>query len=275
MPLDRTPVKNILGYFSKKRDRPSTSSSEEGTSARVTKKTNVEDTMEGVKKDHDKEFDELLEDPEMDGVVGDFERHLEDCFKDFKAQIVNKLKNVLTSMNKKIGELENRVQRIENRETDIDSMELKNIKIELNRQHQYSRKDNLRVFGQEENKDEDCKKVVCDLIQKALNVKIEPCDISAAHRLPQTKKQKHKPIIVRMKDRSLRQEIPTSRKKLKGTGKSIAEDMTASNVRLLAEAEASKCFKAVWFANGRVRAQGKKDRIHTLDLFVNFQEVAK
>jgi hypothetical protein len=73
---------------------------------------------------------------------------------------------------------------------------------------------------------------------KPTNV-ITPADISATHRLPSKQPNKTKHIIVRLKDRTLRQDILSKQKELKGTGRSIAEDMTRENVHLLKDAEDS------------------------------------
>ena len=285
MSAEKSTPKGILSFFSRsqKRDHPSTSSSEEGTVSK-TKSAKTED-MAGVQKDLLRDFDDLLEDEQqMEGVVGEFERHLESCFKDFRTNIVGKLKSVLSGMNDKIKNFEARIQRLEQQKGGIDSEELQNIQIQVNRNHQYSRKDNLRIFEKEELPDEDTKQVVCDLVNVKLNVKIKPSDISAAHRLPkskpskkkgkkQRKEQKHRPIIVRLKGRGLRQEILKARKKLKGSGVSIAEDMTAANYALMKDAEASQCFKSVWFANGKVRAEDEQKKVHTLEIFDKFREL--
>jgi hypothetical protein len=48
-----------------------------------------------------------------------------------------------------------------------------------------------------------------------LNVRIAPADISAAHRLPKSEKQKFKPTIVHFKDRTQRMDVLKRRKILK------------------------------------------------------------
>ena len=222
------------------------------------------------------EFDELLEEQNINTVVGDFEKHMEECFLDFKNNIVRKLKVVIQNVFEKVSELEKRVVDLETDRENMDSKQIQDIKIQLNRQQQYSRKDNIRIFGLEESaSNEDCKQVVCNFINHSLKVNIQPSDISAAHRLPKSGKQTHKPMIVRLKDRSQRQAILQVRRKLKGSHKSIGEDMTKDNVKLVAEAEASKCFKSVWFYNGRVKAEDHKKRKYTLELFDNFEAIVK
>jgi hypothetical protein len=177
------------------------------------------------------------------------------------------MKKVLNKMTEKVNNLEERVKQCEKRVKETEnnhSKDLEQIIIEQNRQAQYSRKDNIRIFGKEEKAKEDCKTVVCDFINKALGIVIIPADISAAHRLPKTGKQKYKPIIVRLKDSIQRQDILKNRKKLKGSGVSISE---------VYNAEKSGCFASVWFAYGKVKGTDKKGQRHTLNLFENFQKM--
>lgn len=284
---EKTPTQRTLRnlFATRKRGPPSTGSSTEGTTSKVTKKISLEKEMENqdIQKDLLRELEDGTEDTMAECVIlGDFEKHIEKCFKEFKVQIREQLKQVVSKMNDKIKVLEARVEVCEKelalaaeRSEQICPKEIEQIKVELNRQAQYSRKDNLRIFGKAESKDEDCKQVVCDLIKNSLKVKIVPSDISAAHRLPKSGKQKHPPIIIRLKDRSQRQEILKVRKLLKGSGISVSEDMTRENVQLVKDAEVSGYFTSVWFANGKVKAADGKNNKYTLNIFDNFPEIAK
>ena len=81
-------------------------------------------------------------------------------------------------------------------------------------------------------------------------------------------------MIAKIKDRTQRQAVLKNRKRLKGSGISIAEDMTRDNLKLMQDAEASEVFQSVWFSNGKVRAIRKGDikkNIVILNLFDNFE----
>jgi arginyl-tRNA synthetase len=284
MSEEKTPTHKTLFSFwpSKKRGPPTTGSSTEGTISKVPRTTEVNsesEDMAGIKKDLMEELDKDLMDTETaDTVVDGFEKQMEKCFRDFKESIRASLRKVVITMNERMNVLSERLdmcmKELNERKSSVNSRkELEQIKIELNRQAQYTRKDNLRMFGVKEKDDEDCKKVVCTVINKSLDVNIVPSDIAVAHRLPKSGKQKHRPIIVRLKDHSLRWDILKVRKKLKGTGISIAEDITRENFKLMMEAQVSDCFTSVWFTNGKVKAVDVRKKSYILNLFDDFKEI--
>ena len=286
MSSEKTPTHRTLYSFwesvrGKKRGAPSTGSSTEGTvsKAQRTDSVDLEDMASaGLKKDLLEDFEsDLMDTATTEHVVDGFEKHMETCFQQFRDQIRSSLKKVITAMNEKINTLTERLDNFIKEQRDKDSgagsQELEKLKIELNRQAQYSRKDNLRMFGVAENEGEDCRQVVCDVIARKLDVHILPSDIAVAHRLPKSRKQTHPPIIIRFKERQVRWDILKVRKKLKGSGISIAEDMTQDNFKLMMDAQESGCFTSVWFSNGRVKASDRKKKTHTLNLFDDFKRM--
>ena len=273
-------IKSFFSGYSRKRSPPTTGSSTEGGVSKGKKSAKVDDKdMDDIKADLLRDFDSEISDlnEEME-IVGSFEQNMEKAFRDFKDKIQASLKNVVNKLSEKIAALESRVKALESGDTNTGGGDKNfNIKVkkELNRQAQYAKKDHARMFGVPEQKGEDCRKVVCDIICKKLKIKIVPSDISVAHRVKKSKRQKHRPIIIRFKDRTQRFEILKERKLLKGSGISIAEDITIDNLNLIQEAEESELFAGVWFWNGKVFAKDKKNSkvVYTLDLFVNFEEI--
>ena len=69
----------------------------------------------------------------------------------------------------------------------IKCSEAKRITLEAKAQaienEQYSRKSNIKIYGMEENKNENSKKVVFDMCKKDLKLEIHEKDIDAAHRV--------------------------------------------------------------------------------------------
>jgi archaellum component FlaC len=181
---------------------------------------------EDLRTDLVEDFEDAEETSFSSEVIKEFDNEMERCFHEFKQEIRGQLKKLMARVDKKLNELETRVKVLETKVKEGDESKLKEIKKELNRQGQHSRKDNVRMFGADEKKDEDCKKVVCDIITKKLQIKVNPTDISVAHRLPKSKRQEHRPIIAKFKDRDLKQEVVLARKKLKGSGIRIAENIT-------------------------------------------------
>ena len=278
----KTPTSNLfswLGGKKGKRERPSTSSSSEGTMPKVTKKSRsakFQTPMKDIQKELLEDFDESEEEI---SILENFDKNMENYFKEFKNKIRDQLKKVVTVVTERIGELEKRVKVLEGELQNKggasgDTNDMIKMKDEINRYGQYTKKDLARMFGVVETKEEDCRQVVSDIITQRLKIKVVPTDISVAHRVGKSTRQKHRPIIIRFKDRTQRYEIMKARKVLKGSGISIAEDMTRENMELIRRAEGSRCFQSVWFWNGKVCAKNKDGKkIYTLNLSDNFKEV--
>ena len=277
MPRDeKTPTTGFKSFFSgRKRGPPSTDSSE-GTISQTKKSTKVsEDNMKDIQADLLAEFDEHS-DSEEEVIMENFDKTMEKYFHEFKDRIRAQLKSALSKMTARMEELEKRITALESERADRDNEMLK-VKSVQNRQAQYIKKDHCRMFGVAENKGEDCRKLVCEILSKKVNVPIIPEDISVAHRVKKSKRQTHRPIIIRFKDRTQRFEILKQRKRLKNSGISIAEDITLDNLNLIREAENSGYFESVWFWNGKVCAKDKADKTKTyeLNLHEDFESVRK
>ena len=102
----------------------------------------------------------------------------------------------------------------------------------LNDLEQHSRKDSVRMFGVRDlNKQETAEKtvnVVVDVLS-SIDVQITKNDISIAHRLGKFTEYKARPIIVKFNSRLQKNKALYQRRKLKGTGMGISEDLTAKN----------------------------------------------
>ena len=137
----------------------------------------------------------------------------------------------------------------------------------LNNMEQYSRRSCIRLFGLEEKKGENTDFLVSEVIRTKLGVSLEPVkDIDRSHRTgnvqqsssstPTGHSSNHKPrprsIIVKLNSYRKRREIITNRKKLKGSGIVIAEDLTKENQKLLSLARESTKVKSAWTSDGRV-----------------------
>ena len=107
---------------------------------------------------------------------------------------------------------------------------------------QYSRRTCIRIFGVKEEKGENTDAIAADIITNKLGIPLDPvCDIDRSHRTGKVKEasqttssashvhQKPRSIIVKMTTYRKRREIMLNRKKLKDTGITIVEDLTAKN----------------------------------------------
>ena len=129
---------------------------------------------------------------------------------------------------------------------------------------QYSRKNAIRVFGlavPESRKDfENCKKTICDKLNESqLGVHLSELNFSVAHRVGKVNNGKQA-ILACFYDRDLQRTVIRARKKLKGTGISIAEDLSEANVRLLnrLQSDEYKIFiDSAWAWNGKIKCKAK------------------
>lgn len=122
---------------------------------------------------------------------------------------------------------------------------------------QYMRRDNLRVFGIEEEDDENEEVLEAKLIGVAadMGVELESSDISVAHRTGKPG-QGNRPVIVRFSQRKKRNEVMSKKKELKKKERKIFvnEDLTPLRATLLKMVKEQPGVKGVTTRDGRILA---------------------
>ena len=140
------------------------------------------------------------------------------------------------------------------------------IETDLNDLEQYGRRFNIRIFGLSLANEEDCKEKVATLVSESLGISsFAADDIEAAHPLPVRKvnsassgtQRQTASLIVRLRSKSTREQILQKRKQLKGTGISIAEDLTSLNVNLLNRLHNDERISDSWSMNGKIYCKFK------------------
>ena len=119
----------------------------------------------------------------------------------------------------------------------------------MNNLEQYSRRGNLRIFGLEVPKDVDCNKFIAQFCMNKLQVKMQDSDIASSHPIParnNSSDSNKKCIIVRFANRNIRNLVLQARKKLKGSGISISEDLTVVNIDLLNRLKKDQTISELW-----------------------------
>ncbi|XP_071050802.1 uncharacterized protein [Onthophagus taurus] len=147
--------------------------------------------------------------------------------------VVKQLQNDLNNMGKEVIGLKTQLV-VANRK--IDELE------------QYTRKDNLRVYGIKELKGENTNELIMNVCREKMGINIQSSDISTSHRL-RAPENGIKPIIVRFTRRDVKKQIFNFKKKLKGTQIVIKEDLTARKAQLLKTAAGKLGPRAVWTSN--------------------------
>lgn len=153
---------------------------------------------------------------------------------------MDRLRGEVTSLAEKVKELDDRLG------DRTDELE------------QYQRRNNLRVFGVEEVSGENTDLIVRELCREQLGVDLPPSAICRSHRVgrqPQPGpdgKQRARPIIVRFTSYQVRREVYGAKKRLKGSGVTVREDLTARRMEVLRRATATHGVRSTWSQDGRV-----------------------
>lgn len=155
-------------------------------------------------------------------------------------------------------------RRLESRQIDHEG-ELNSLKyatktreIQHNDLEQYTRSNNIRIFGLDDrNKDEtadETTEIVLKFCSNKLNIDLRDRDIDIAHRLGKFQTDGNRPVICRFVTRSNKMLVMRNRRKLKGTQFVIKEDLTRKNQKLLLDVMEVENVKTAWSDQGKIIA---------------------
>ena len=195
-------------------------------------------------------------------------------------ELIEKNASTLSDIQKTIDDKVNHLQTaVKKQQESIDTLTSN-----LNTLEQYTRRNNIRIFGVPERRDENTDQIVCQLADK-LGVHMSREDIDRSHRVGQPPQQDHqyadalrsgktkqkaRPIIVKFTSYRTKHAFMKDKRKLKGSGTVVAEDLTKTNANLLSAAYTNKNTSAAWSIDGRVYVvvkdgnREKKKRIMSL-----------
>ena len=120
----------------------------------------------------------------------------------------------------------------------------------LNDMENYNRRNNIRVFGIEEKKGEDCEEVLLEMLRRKMNINLKNEDLEAVHRVGGERTGGKRAIIARFVNRKNSEKILRNRKVLKNTGIGIAEDLSQASYRLQLRAREVKGLLDCWTKGG-------------------------
>jgi hypothetical protein len=202
---------------------------------------------------------------EIDKVKNDLEK-VSESMTERCEQLESRLFDVEVKLDKVIEE--NKSLKKENRELKETN---KKTQSDINDLEQYGRRWNLRLFNVTEKQGEtadDAALKVCSLFTDLVGVPTTQDDLEACHRVGRVGEpgsKKPRAIVVRFKNRALRDKVLANRKKLKGQKVSIGEDLTVENARLCNLAYKHSASLQSWSVNGKVFAKLKNGK--TLRLY--------
>ncbi len=127
---------------------------------------------------------------------------------------------------------------------------------------QYSRKNNVKIFGMQEEKGENCREKVYCLVKEKLGIDLRAEQIPVAHRVRSFRKPH--PMIVRFDDRTTKIGVMKARKKLKGTKISIGEDMCKDLVTVYNRVKQNSRVVSAWMWDGKVFIKDRREGIYNV-----------
>lgn len=208
----------------------------------------------------------------------DIKKIILECFQDgkFMETVADKLSELVSEkLSEKISELENKVHLMTmnlvqmadgNRDLQIkfDQLFQDNQKrqVEIDDLHQAKKLSNLRIYGIKEEKGENLRKIVQNILTQKLSLQLSDFDIKNCYRINITRNEenKHSPIIVNFSSADHCMKILSNKKKLKGSNITISEDLTKLRYGIFVKARKMYGKQNVWSQGGRIciLCNGKK-----------------
>jgi len=152
--------------------------------------------------------------------------------------------------------------------TEIDAVraETRQSLLLSNDNEQYSRRNNLRIFGFKPNQDENCNTAASRFIKSHLHVPVTDTEIELAHMTygsnGTTSGQQRRPtMLIRFSSKEKRDQVIRARRSLKGTHYAISEDLTSLNIKTMNRIRNDIQVRTSWSWNGKIFAilsTGKK-----------------
>ena len=165
--------------------------------------------------------------------------------------------SVAEIMNKAITEFSNRDAVTSSKGDSTTMANLRRLTFDNDRLEQYTRRENVRIFGVEQERGETPETVERKAVQlmRETGADITSADIEACHRVGRPKNGS-RPIIVRFANRKKRTELMKMKRNLKGKdsckGKFISDDLTRQRLRLFHYVKDLDCVEKVWTIDGKI-----------------------
>lgn len=183
----------------------------------------------------------------MDIVTGELDAIKETCcgLRQALEEVQESLKKVLESKGKEVEEMKKTMGKQEEEKVDLQR--------KVNDLENYQRRENLRITGLPERNGEDPIEVVKKFFKEnAFSVPGEK--IHVAHRIGPKSRDKPRPLLIRFADRKTKDDVVRARRTLKGSGKTISEDVSRLTIQTLMRVQRSDGIQRSWIWNAKVYA---------------------
>lgn len=179
---------------------------------------------------------------------------------------ISGLKSIIKTMEKELMSVKNDLTKVcserDALRTECERMRVGVRSREINDLEQYTRRNSVRINGIPDEPSEDMRGTeikVIGLFRDKLGLTISPDNIDICHRMGSYRKDKRRQIIVKFVQRKNALEVLYHRRKLKGQGVSIGEDLTRPNFELLKSLNNVDWVKEAWSKEGRIYAKSVED----------------
>lgn len=159
------------------------------------------------------------------------------------------LEKTFSEQNKKLQEMQQKLTAIELQNGQL-LKETESLRRDNDMLQQYTRRNNLRIYGIPEKQNENTDAIVINLLKEKLNIDLGIDRIERSHRIGNLKTGRH--IIVKFSSYRDRHRIFENRRKLKGTGIVISEDLTKTRLNILKSAQKKFNRENVWSLDGTI-----------------------
>lgn len=146
-----------------------------------------------------------------------------------------------------------------------------------NRNEQYSRKNNIKIMGIEEEADETEERLigkVNGILDTKTGITLNENKIMAIHRIP-GKSGMPKPILVKLMNNNEKTKLMKKRKSMKLAGYRLVDDVTKENTKLINRLNLHKDIDSAWYFNGNVFAKTRIGKRFKFDLYTVVEDVIK
>lgn len=121
------------------------------------------------------------------------------------------------------------------------------------RNEQYSRKNNVRIFGLQEERDENLEERVITFAKEYVNVEVKPEEVEIVHRIGAiragaSRSNKQKAVIVKFVSNKTKMKLLTERRLLKVKGFAVMEDMAPDIAKRLKELKETSSVEDAWLS---------------------------
>lgn len=168
------------------------------------------------------------------------DRFFERFTEKFSEMIEEKIKPLVDGISAIEASLKDNVTKFADVDKRLDSLE------------QYSRRNNLRIYGLSEKNGENTDDLVLQLFNGKLNLNLSLRDVDRTHRVGRAVNGRDRPLLVKFVTYRDRFDVFRRKSQLKGTSIVIKEDLTSFRAKLYQEAAKKYGRNNVWSVDGKV-----------------------